>query len=168
MKVKFLKIKNIKSDFDVSSNEICSSLDSYIKWISMTYARDCYWVKNEDFYDVSDVPTDDYSFEIEWNKHLDRCIDDFTNHRLLDRIIDATIVHNTILIFNSCGKNIYVECDAEILEGLDYEDVSDEYYKKIVDDVNPTEIEEFVQNHTVDEVEEKYAAEGWEEEMWTL
>lgn len=167
MKAKFLKIKNIKNDFDTSSNEIYSSLDFYIKWIRMEYARDCYWIKNEDFYDVSDVPMDDYSFEIEWNKHLDRCIEDFTNQRLLDRIIDGTIV-KTILIFSSCGKNIYVECDAEILEDLDYEDVSEKYYKKIVDEVNPTEIEEFVQNHTDDEVEEKYAAEGWEDEMWTL
>lgn len=168
MKVKFLKIKNIKSDFGTSSNEIYSSLDSNIKWIRMTYARDCYWIKNEDFYDVSDAPKDAYSFEIEWNKHLNRCIEDFTNQRLLDRIIDGTIAHNTILIFNSCGKNIYVECDSEILENLDYEDVSEEYYNKIVDEVNPTEIEEFVKNHTVDEVEEKYAAEGWEDEMWTL
>lgn len=178
-KIRFLKLKELKRDF--SAQEILVSLNSIINWTKMEYARECYWINERAFEPDVEIPTqavsiEEYQTEIgqkkHWNYYLNRSINRFESGELLYAItIQNFQPHSTpcILVCELGGKETFIMCDLPtVKECVEYEDVTDEYWEKYVNEINPSEIEEFTKTHTMQEVEDKYCAEEFRSEMWTL
>lgn len=179
METRFLKVKGINQDFNFHMTE-CHFFTSFtddIEWVRMNYARDYYWVNEKDFNTDVPIPNErpsdkelysDGGWEKYWNWHLSKLINDYENGILLENVLDEDFAGENIFIFDFNGKNVYIASNNDNIDDFIYEDVTKEFAQKIIDEINPTEIEEFVKTHTQEEVEKKYAVLGCEIEMWTL
>lgn len=168
MKTRFLKIKGIKHDFDMTRCHFFNDLTDHIEWVRMIYARDYYWIKKKDFCIDVPIPNERPSYEEfwkYWNWHLNKIIYDFENGILLENLIDEEFFHKNIFILDFTGEYVYLVYHDN--DDFVCEDITKEFTKKIIDKINPTEIEEFVNTHTKEEVEKKYSVVD-ECEMWAL
>lgn len=173
--IKFLKLKRINESIQVIA---IPSLKDIVEWTRMYYARDLYWIKrNPNYKEVNERPSFDYKtaeeqealFDDEWNYHLTQINKKQKKGELLDYEIDSNGVTAIIVVDSEYGR-FFLEVDEYDIE-LDsntYEDISDEYYQKLINLINPREIEEFVGSHDADEIEEKYGVGRYSDEMWVL
>lgn len=173
--IKFLKLKCITNSIQVTA---IPSFEDIVEWTRMYYARDLYWIKKyPDYKEVSERPrwvykTDEEEKEIEdeeWNYHLTQINKKYKKGELLDYEIDSNGV-TAILVVDSEYGRFFLEVDEYDIE-LDsntYEDVTEEYYQKLINLINPKEIEEFVATHDALEITEKYGVGRYSDEMWVL
>lgn len=173
--IKFLKLKHFNSSIDVIA---IPSLRDIVEWTRMSYARDLYWIKaNPNYKEINELPRWGYKtteeaeqyFDDEWNYRLTQINKKQKKGELLDYEINSNGVSAIIVVDSEYGK-FFLEVDKYDIELDDsnvYEDVTDEYYQKLINLINPKEIEEFVNSHDVGEIEEKYGG-GYSSEMWTL
>lgn len=185
-KLLFLRVKEIKGE--ITNNYIYPSMDNFVEWIKERYARDCYWIKEQDFYDDVEIPSIAPSFDEQqteegqkkyWNWHLSELISMKRKGLLLDKAIGViTSPHESlipILVVEILGRDMFFtsdDCYRYDLDLLELENVNEEYLPKFFDAINTEEIEAFVNTHTQDEIEEKYStrfnkeSEGFS--MWEL
>lgn len=173
--IKFLKLKRINSSIQVIA---IPSLQDIVEWTRMYYARDLYWIRtNPNYKEIIERPrwvykTDEEEKKCEddaWNYHLTQINKKQKKGELLDYEIDSNGVTAIIVVDSEYGR-FFLEVDEYDIE-LDsntYEDISDEYYQKLINLINPKEIEEFVSSHDADEIEEKYGVGRYSDEMWVL
>lgn len=173
--IKFLKLKRINDSIQVIA---IPSLQDIVEWTRMYYARDLYWIKtNPNYKEVIERPSFDYKTDEElealeddvWNYHLTQINKKQKKGELLDYEIDSNGVTAIIVVDSEYGR-FFLEVDEYDIE-LDsntYEDITDEYYQKLINLINPKEIEEFVSSHDADEIEEKYGVGRYSNEMWVL
>lgn len=175
--IKFLKLKRINSSITVTA---IPSLQDIVEWTRMNYARDLCWIKaNPNYKEENERPlyksyktAEEYEKHYgddAWNYHLTQINKKNKKGELLDYEIDSNGVTAIIVVDSEYGR-FFLEVDEYDIE-LDsntYEDITDEYYQKLINLINPKEIEEFVSSHDADEIEEKYGVGKYAEEMWTL
>lgn len=175
-KLAFLKVKKIKKGEDFLSVEgrLCTSMDDLVDDIRMCYARDLYWIKERFFYDDVETPEQDVSideFQTEegqdkaWNKHLSDLITSKENGLLLgyEPLADDNQgrINQIILVLDIGGQEVFFEDDtsrygSDITNIFEFENVTSEYFDKFMRAIDKDEIEEYVNTHTQDEIEEKY------------
>lgn len=152
-------------------------LDDDIEWFKAMYARNFYWVLNEDFYE--DVLSNEESKEVTleefqteegqkkyWNNFLMELINARQGGTLLDKIIDDGYGSTNVVVKIDEEYYIIVKDDDDEIESG--EDVSEEIEELFHLKINPSEIEEFVKTHNAEEVEEKYAVKDYKDEFWSL
>lgn len=177
MKPKFYRLT--KELFQNGVKEITFSdmykLDDDIEWFKAMYARNFYWVLNEDFYEdvlsneeCKEVTLEEFQTEEGqkkyWNNFLMELIYARQKGALLDKIIDEGYGPTNVVA--KIDEEYYIiVTDDEIESG---EDVSEEIEELFHLKINPSEIEEFVKTHSAEEVEEKYAVKDYKDEFWTL
>ena len=174
--IKFLKLKRINDSIQVIA---IPSLQDIVEWTRMYYARDLYWIKaNPNYKEVNERPSwryktsEEYEKNYEddaWNYHLTQINKKQKKGELLDYEIDSNGVTAIIVVDSEYGR-FFLEVDNYDIEldSNDYEDVTDEYFGKLISLINPKEIEEFVSSHDADEIEEKYGVGRYSDEMWVL
>lgn len=170
--IKFLKLKRINSSITVTA---IPSLQGIVEWTRMNYARDLYWIKaNPNYKEVTTKPTNLVNMNDEeedeyWNYYLTKINKKHKQGELLDSEIASNGVTAILVVESEYGRFLLEvdEYDVE-LDSNTYEDVTDKYFEKLISLINPKEIEEFVSNHDVDEIDEKYGVGEYAEEMWTL
>ena len=176
MKTRFLKVKGINRDFDMTGCYFFKSLNDHIEWVRMIYARDYYWINEKDFLTDVPIPSErpsdeelysDGGWKKYWNWRLNKLINDFENGILLVNLIDEEFTGEKIFIFDFNGENVYIASNNDNIDDFVYEDITKQVTQKIIDKINPTEIEEFVKSHTKEEVEKKYSVVN-ECEMWEM
>lgn len=177
-KLAFFKVKGIKQDvnknlFDVKGS-LYSSIENLVDDAREDYARNMYWINERFFYNDVETPDDDVSIEEfqteegqhkQWNKYLSDLIKEYENGTLMDYVSassDSPVDKYTVCyVFEFAGQELFfidedIANAAEFIKMFDVENVTDEYFEKYLQAINPDEIEEFVATHTQDEVEEKY------------
>ncbi len=170
--IKFLKLKRINNSITVTA---IPSLQDIVEWTRMNYARDLYWIKaNPNYKEVTTRPTNLVNMNKEeedeyWNYYLTKINKKYKQGELLDSEIASNGVTAILVVESEYGRFLLEvdEYDVE-LDSNTYEDVTDKYFEKLISLINPKEIEEFVSNHDVDEIDEKYGVGKYAEEMWTL
>ena len=173
--IKFLKLKSLHLNDAITFTAI-PSLDDIVEWTRMNYARDLYWIKTiPNFEEVSECPSfdlyenDDEHNEKYWNYYLTKINRKYKQGELLDSEIESNGVDVILVVKTDCGRVLLEVSETDIeFDGNTYEDVSDEYNKKLYNLINPKEIEEFVETHNADEVQERYGDGKYGEEMWVL
>lgn len=175
--IKFLKLKSLHLEDSITITAI-PSLSDIVEWTRMNYARDLYWIKtNPNYEEVTEKPPMEYNNDDDvdaldkkyWNYYLTSINRKYKQGELLDSEIESNGVDVILIVDTDCGR-VFLEV-SEIEFGFNenkHEDVTDEYYQKLLNLINPKEIEEFVATHNADEVEEKYAVGKYSEEMWVL
>ena len=179
MNTKFVKVEGLIKSLDVEGS-ICT-LDRLTEWIRMEYARDLYWVKERRFEHDVDIPDEEVTFDEYqteegqkryWNHRLKTLIEAKENGRLLDKEIESYMPH-LLFVVNFGGTDVFITIKDDndnvitnlnklYMEGLSlghfkFEDATEEYQKIVMESINPAEIEEYVDTHTPDEIEQKYA-----------
>lgn len=166
----FLRVKGIKHSFG-DDLTIYPSMEDLVEWVRESYARDCYWIKESDFYDG--VDNEEPTLEEEqteegqkkyWNHHLAQLISLKQEGKLLDEAINYSIGKPNeklvpILVIEILGKDMFINADnlnKDDLDSLELENVTNEFIGKLYDAIDTEEIETFVNTHTIDEIEEKY------------
>lgn len=170
--IKFLKLKRINNSITVTA---IPSLQDIVEWTRMNYARDLYWIKaNPNYKEVTRKPTNLVNMNKEeedeyWNYYLTKINKKYKQGELLDSEIASNGVTAILVVESEYGRFLLEvdEYDVE-LDSNTYEDVTDKYFEKLISLINPKEIEEFVSNHDVDEIDEKYGVGKYAEEMWAL
>lgn len=171
----FLKAKKINdstSELLDISGMLYSSIDELVDSTREEYAKELYWIKEGFMYDDVETPTDDVSLEEfqteegqhkEWNRYLTELIKNKENGTLMEYVpaIDNEPVDAVCYVFEVGGQEVFfweqpVQHDSNIFNLFEFENVTNEYFSKFIQTINPDEIEEFVATHTQDEVEEKY------------
>lgn len=175
--MRFLRLNKIVRDAEFDYDDVIEKMDSMasdLEWIKAEYARDLFWIKERFFYDV-ETPNEEVSlteYQTEegqkkyWNKRLTELISDYENDTLFSRILDDYF--KCVLVIPNENDDLYLRIDEKILPLIDCIDVTDEYEEIIKYKIDKTEIENFVKNHTQDEVEKKYHVFGWRNEFWVL
>lgn len=187
-KLVFVKVKKAKGDvnewfFNIEGS-LYSSLENLAEYTRMSYARDLYWIKEGFFFNDVEIPEEDVSideFQTEegqhkaWNKHLSDLIKRKEEGQLLDCIPateDTPVDEHQIsvcYVFEIGGQELFFMDDGtstqntDISELFELENVTSEYSKKYMEAVNTSEIEHFVNTHTKNEIEEKFATK-WDKE----
>ena len=192
-----MKIFYVKSgliDFFQQSLEVQSNIKESIDWCKALYARNKYWKENPFFHE--DVPMDKYyiaknngwedeMFNIDqeydgkcsWNEFQlelmlqsdDEILNDILIRELVefedDKIYFIGKIDNDLVAFtiDSLDAKISLKQGAEVVE-VKKENLID-YIKK---QINTEEINEFLINHTEDEIKNEYEVKGYEEEFWAF
>lgn len=185
-KIKFLKVKRCKDNVDCEisfSGTFYPSIESLVEFDRMEYAKKLFWANNSSFYDDVEIPEENVSFEEfqteegqhkAWNKYLSDIISEKESGDLLDYMSgteeDALEDCQVFIVANYNGKDVFFSIDEYDENIFEYEDVTNEYFKKYLEAMNTAEIEDFVNTHTQDEIEEKYAYRMYKNksEMWVL
>lgn len=183
-KVKFLKVKRCKDNVDCEisfSGTFYPSIESLVEYDRMEYAKKLFWANNSSFYDDVEIPEEHVSIEEfqteegqhkEWNKYLSDIISEKESGDLLDYTPateeDALKDCQVFIVANYNGKDVFFDIHKGDESIFEYEDVTNEYFKKYLEAMNTAEIEDFVNTHTQDEIEEKYAYSRYRDksEMW--
>ena len=178
-KILFLKVKNVKEpthsdSINLDWSTMYTSIESLVESVRMGYARNAYWVKEHVFNDDVEIPNTDVSIEDyqtnegqkkHWNYHLSKLINLSVKEKLLEYTIEEEFgyaVHECLvfLVLELGGRDVFLtltqNVDKDDFKCLELENVTDEYYPKFIEAINQNEIDDFVQTHTADEVEEKY------------
>lgn len=177
-KLAFLKVKKLKKGEEFLSVEgrLCTSMDDLVDDIRMSYARDLYWIKERFFYDDVETPEQDVSFDEfqteegqhkAWNKHLSDLITKKENGLLLgyEPLSDYNKgrINKIFLVLDIGGQEVFFEDETlvhgtNVLDIFEFENVTNEYFNKFMSAIDKDEIEEYVNTHTQDEIEEKYTS----------
>lgn len=184
-KLAFFKVKGIKQGsnkklFDIEGS-LYTSIENLVDDVREDYARKMYWINERFFFNDVETPNDDVSIDESqteegqhklWNKYLSDLIKEYENGTLMDYVSassDSPINEYTVcFVFEFAGQEMFFINDnianaADFTKMFDVENVTDEYFNKYIQALNPNEIEEFVATHTQEEVEEKYMS-SWTRE----
>lgn len=153
-----------------------------IEGVKAYYAKEVTRAVKPFFWDDVEIPTEDVSAAEDqslegehkyWNKYQKDLVDMYENGTLFDDAIFYNFADCIVIKFRD--KDIYIDLDS-ITNGSEDDlkflhsittDITEEQKKKIIAEVNPREIEEFCKNHSEEEIEAKYAEEGFEDEFWS-
>lgn len=198
-KLAFLKVKKIKGDineyfFNVEG-ALYSSMESLTAYDRMECAKRLYWIKENFYYEDVETPTDDVSLEEfqtdegqkkYWNKYLTDLKAEYENGDIVGSIVDFIPAPNDssldecqiCYVFEIGDKELFLmdetsQHDTDMYELFEFENVTSEYFERYLQTIDYPEIEEFVNTHTQDEIEEKYAIKWYKEHndtssMWEL
>jgi hypothetical protein len=151
----------------------------------MYYARDCYWIKEKDFYKNVEIPTEEPTDGTEneeklyWNFHLNELLSLKADGKLLEEVLNESFQSHqnnfVFFVFDFNGKDLFVSCDwfdEEEIKSLELENVTDKYLPIFFETINTKEIDQFVGTHSKFEIEERYCT-NWVKEhdsfsMWEL
>lgn len=190
-KLAFAKVKRINDDvnelFFNIEGALYSSMEGLAAYERMDCAKKLFWINENFFYD--DVPVEDVSmdeFQTEegqkkyWNKYLTDLKAEWENGSIIDYIPaqdDFSPDECQICYVLDVGGREFFFMDETTIHGSDIyelfetENVTSEYFDKLVQTINVNEIKEFVDTHTQEEVEEKYTIKWFKEHnesMWEL
>ena len=106
MNILFLKVKDIKSNVSLAC-EFSPSMKDLVESVRMYYARDCYWVKEKNFYEDVVIPTEEPTDGTEnedklyWNFHLNELLSLKADGKLIEEVLNES--------FNSHQSNLVCE-----------------------------------------------------------
>lgn len=184
-KLAFAKVKSVNGNvnelFFSVEGSLYSTINGLAEYDRMDCAKKLYWINEGFFYEDVETPADNVSldeFQTEegqhkqWNKNLTDIISDYKNGTLVDYIPapDGLSLSECQIcyVFDIGGKEIYLmdetnEHGSDLLELFEVENVTNEYFNRFIEAINLDEIKEFVNTHTQEEVEEKYATKWMKE-----
>lgn len=174
--MRFLRLNKVVNKLDINCDELMEKKDNLavdLEWTKAEYARDLFWIKEGFFHNDVEIPDEEVSlddFQTEtgqkkaWNRFLTKLTSDYDNGTLYNKILDEYF--KCVLIIPQENYDLYFDIDEKLLPLLDYTDVTDEYSQIINDKMDKNEIENFVENHTPDEIKRKYHVFGWDENFW--
>lgn len=189
MECKFFKFKDesierrlnkkvfIRSIFNDDTHSF--DFDSAIEWARAEYARDKYFALKKDFYtDVlaksfEEMSSEEYGsedgYKMYWNYYLTKLVDLDKKGELFDKTLGRSF-GSDCLVLTIFGVEVFFDVDDEFnLNNSDlFDDVSDEYIRKIKKTINQEEIDSFVSSHSQDEIQEKYAVQEFSDEFWSI
>lgn len=191
MDIHFFKVKGINAHANFENISVYRSMDSLVEWLKMDYARDCFWIKEKDFYDEVKIPTtrptdseiygcQEKGWKKYWNYHLAKLISAKEKGELLNKILDGNFNsidgHFVFFVIEIGGEDVFVNLqnfDKEDIDALKLEDVTNEYVSQFFEAINSKEIEDYVETHSQDEIENRYATKWIKEHsenfsMWEL
>lgn len=143
---------------------------SEIDWVIAEYAKKYYWAITKPFEDapIEHVELDEFQTEEgekkEWNWYLSKIISTVEKGELLDSLIGG----DSKYIIEVDGNIAILDDDFvdELGTAVGKEDVTEWYINTMKEKINEEEIKRYVETHTADEIQEKYAVSGYEDDFW--